>query len=50
MSHEGSKGRTFLEFSRGLTMSFVIDVKMGSDYERQGFEHTKIKVSLPLKP
>lgn len=24
-------------------MSFAIDVKMGSDHERQGLEHTKIK-------
>lgn len=24
-------------------MSFAIDVKMGSDHEKQGLEHTKIK-------
>lgn len=24
-------------------MSFAIDMKMGSDHERQGFEQTKIK-------
>lgn len=32
-----------MEFREGLTMSFAIDMKMSSDHERQGFEHTKIK-------